>query len=381
MSELDAYRKEIDEIDKQLTELFEKRMNTVFQIWAYKRKHDLPVLNQERENEIIEKNITYLQDQDYACSLKKFYTQVINLAKEFEYRKNREEDQDIEIENQMNGRDKRKVGCYGVQGSFSEEAMFNYFGEDVVASNYEEFEDVFLAIKNGDIEYGVLPIENSSTGAISQVYDLLAKYEFSIVGEKYIKINQHLIGHKGTDLTKVEEVYSHPQGFQQSSEFLRDYKHWRMIPFHSTADSVRLVRELKDKSKVAIASSRAASIYNLELIRENINNRSENSTRFIVISKNLQVDSESNKTSVVFSLEHKVGTLYSLLRHFAENDINMMKIESRPTEEGNWKYILYVDFEGNIRSEKVKKALSLIEEGCKYFRLLGCYKQDLAHSE
>ncbi|MEK6454341.1 prephenate dehydratase [Caldifermentibacillus hisashii] len=371
MSEIDGYRKKIDQIDKLLTELFEERMNTVLKVSNYKKKNDLPVLNRDRETEVIEKNIKNLKDPNYQWALKKFYTNLINLGKELEYKMIRD---GVFPGEQMNHF--LKVGCYGVQGSFSEEAMFKFFGKDVESSNYEEFEDVFLAVKNDEIDFGVVPIENSSTGAISQVYDLLTKYEFYIVGEQYIKVNQHLIGLKGTDLSKVQEVYSHPQGFEQTSKFLKNYKHWRLIPFLSTADSVRHIRELNDQTKVAIAGKRAAEIYNLEILKENINNKVGNSTRFIIISKHLQVAAKSNKTSVVFSLEHKVGTLYQLLSHFAENDINMMKIESRPTEEGNWKYVLYVDFEGNIRSEKVKKALSLIEEGCEYFRLLGCYQQD-----
>lgn len=373
MSELEEYRKKIDEIDSRLTELFEERMNAVLKVSEYKKKHDLPVLNRDREADIIEKNIQSLKNKNYHWALKKFYTNIMNLGNELEYKIIR--DGAFLGEKQMNHF--LKVGCYGVQGSFSEEAMFKYFGENVESSNYEEFEDVFLAVKNDEIDFGVVPIENSSTGAISQVYDLLAKYEFYIVGEQYIKINQHLIGHKGTDLSKVQEVYSHPQGFEQTSKFLKNYKHWRLIPFLSTADSVRHVRELNDRTKVAIAGKRAADIYHLDILKENINNKVGNSTRFIIISKHLQVAANSNKTSVVFSLEHKVGTLYRLLSHFAENDINMMKIESRPAEEGNWKYVLYVDFEGNMRSDKVKKALSLIEEGCEYFRLLGCYQQDI----
>lgn len=222
-----------------------------------------------------------------------------------------------------------------------------------------------------------LPIENSSTGAISQVYDLLYKYGFYIVGEECIKINQHLIGKQGTSLDKIKEVYSHPQGFEQSSEFLKNYSSWKLIPFHSTADSVKLVSDLNDESKAAIASKRAAKIYDLEVIKENINNQSENSTRFIVISKNLETDSSCNKVSVVFSLEHKAGTLYKLLSHFAENDINMMKIESRPMEKGAWKYFLYVDFEGNLESEKVGKALKLIEQNSSYFKLLGAYEKKI----
>ena len=377
MADIDDYRKKIDEIDRDITRLFEERMDIVIKVGEYKKQNNLPVFNKAREDEVIEKNIGYLNNKDYSKGLKDFFVNMMNIAKDLEDEKIVEDTSaknTCEVKNRS-AKSNVKVGFYGVTGSFSEEAMIKHFGKRDDAKAYDEFEDVFLAVKNGEIDYGVVPIENSSTGGISQVYDLLYKYGFYIVGEECIKINQHLIGIEGTELANVKEVYSHPQGFEQSTEFLKGYGHWKKIPFHSTADSVKLVSDLKDMSKVAIASKRAANIYNLSIIKENINNKSENSTRFIVISKELEVDESCDKVSVVFSLEHKAGTLYKLLRHFAENDINMMKIESRPMEKGTWKYFLYVDFEGNLESEKVAKALKLIEQSSAYFKLIGGYKK------
>ncbi len=270
----------------------------------------------------------------------------------------------------------KNIGFYGSQGSFTEEAMIKYFGEDKNSKSYEEFEDIFLAIKNDEISYGILPIENSSTGAISNVYDLLYKYGFFINGEVCIKINQNLIGVEGSNLSGIKEIYSHTQGFEQSSDFLKKYNEWKLIPFHSTASSAKLIKELEDKSKAAIGSKRVANIYNLEVIKENINNQTENFTRFIIISKQLEENKNFNKISVVFSLEDKAGTLYKLLRHFAENNINMIKIESRPMKNGPWNYFLYVDFEGDLSSEKVKKSLYLIEQSSAYFKLLGAYEKN-----
>lgn len=377
MADIDDYRKKIDEIDREITRLFEERMNTVIKVGEYKKENNLPVFNKSREDEVINKNIGYLKNVEYTEELKDFFKNMMDIAKRLEDKKILEDntiENVLHLEN-MNDKKDSKIGFYGVVGSFSEEAMIKHFGRRNDAKAYDEFEDVFLAVKNGEIDYGVVPIENSSTGAISEVYDLLYKYGFYIVGEECIKINQHLIGLKGTDLESVKEVYSHPQGFEQSTEFLRNYSKWKHIPFHSTADSVKLVRDLKDTSKVAIASKRAASIYNLDIIKENINNKSENTTRFIVISRNLESNSSCDKVSVVFSLEHKAGTLYKLLSHFAENNINMMKIESRPMGKGTWKYFLYVDFEGNIESDKVTKALNLIEQSSAYFKLIGGYKK------
>lgn len=377
MAEIDDYRNKIDEIDKQITNLFEQRMDIVMKVGEYKKENNLPIFNKNREDEVIKKNIGYLKNSKYAEGLKDFFQNIMNIAKRLEEKTICE---DCTIESVLpskisTNRKDSKVGFYGVVGSFSEEAMIKHFGKRNDAKAYDEFEDVFLAVKSGEIDYGVVPIENSSTGAISQVYDLLYKYGFYIVGEECIEINQHLIGIKGTNLEEVKEVYSHPQGFEQSTDFLKNYSVWKHIPFHSTADSVKLVRDLKDKSKVAIASERAASIYNLEIIQENINNKSENTTKFIVISKNLELDSSCDKVSVVFSLEHKSGTLYKLLRHFAENKINMIKIESRPMEKGVWKYFLYVDFEGNLDNKEVTTALNLIKQDSPYFKLIGTYKR------
>lgn len=377
MAEIDDYRNKIDEIDKQITNLFEQRMDIVMKVGEYKKENNLPIFNKNREAEVIKKNIGYLKNSKYAEGLKDFFQNIMNIAKRLEEKTICE---DCTIESVLpskisTNRKDSKVGFYGVVGSFSEEAMIKHFGKRNDAKAYDEFEDVFLAVKSGEIDYGVVPIENSSTGAISQVYDLLYKYGFYIVGEECIEINQHLIGIKGTNLEEVKEVYSHPQGFEQSTDFLKNYSVWKHIPFHSTADSVKLVRDLKDKSKVAIASERAASIYNLEIIQENINNKSENTTKFIVISKNLESDSSCDKVSVVFSLEHKSGTLYKLLRHFAENKINMIKIESRPMEKGVWKYFLYVDFEGNLDNKEVTTALNLIKQDSPYFKLIGTYKR------
>lgn len=335
------------------------------------------IFNKNREDEVIKKNLGYLKNQDYIEETEKFFERLMEISRQLQSRKMIEEDllKEKKSNSNINVYEEKKIGFYGAQGSFTEEAMIKYFGEDRNSKSYEEFEDVFLAIKNDEINYGILPIENSSTGAISSVYDLLYKYGFFINGEVCIKINQNLIGIDGSNLNEIKEIYSHAQGFEQSSDFLKKYNEWKLIPFHSTASSAKLIKELEDKSKAAIGSKRVANIYNLEIIKENINNQTENFTRFIIISKQLEENKNSNKISVVFSLEDKAGTLYKLLRHFAENNINMIKIESRPMKNGPWKYFLYVDFEGDLFSEKVKKSLYLIEQSSAYFKLLGTYEK------
>ncbi len=374
MSELDDYRDNIDQIDKEITRLFEERMNLVLKVGEYKKAHKIPVLNKEREKQVLEKNVGYLQNKDYGASLQSFFINMINIAKDLEH-KEMSSDKNIFLENHIKRHDTSdcRVGFFGAVGSFTEEAMLNHFGEKSEAKSYNEFEDVFEAVENGEVDYGVVPIENSSTGAISKVYDLLYKYDFFIVGEECVKIEEHLVGVEGTKIEDIKEVYSHEQPIAQSSEFLKQYPDWKLIPFHSTSVSAKLVKDLKDTSKAAITGTRAAQIYGLNIIKRRINDNSENTTRFIIISKNLESDSKCNKISVVFSMEHKAGALYDLVRHFAENSINMVKIESRPMERGVWKYFLYIDFEGNLSQSKVQTALRLIKEKSSYFKLLGGY--------
>lgn len=381
---LSECRNEIDKIDKELVELFEKRMNVAINVAKYKIENNIPIFNGAREAEVIEKNINRLNNKEYSRLTEKFFTHLMELSRSLQA--------DIIYGNNKNGRiidsieenistneSKRdleniKIGYQGVRGSFSEEAMIKYFGENHTTTDYEEFEDVFLALKNNEIDYGILPIENSSTGAITTVYDLLVKYGLYIVGEECIKIDQNLIGVKGSKLEDIKEIYSHPQGFEQSSEFLSKQNNINLIPFHNTAISAKYISELNDKSKAAIASLRAAKIYGLDVIQKEINDKDNNHTKFIIVGRKLESSKECNKITVVFSLDDKAGTLYNLLRHFAENNINMIKIESRPSKNEPWQYLLYVDFEGNIENEDVKKAIKLIEEKSEYFKLLGCYE-------
>lgn len=358
MLDISTLREEIDIIDKEIIRLFEKRMDIVLNVAKYKLERNLPIFNGAREAEVIEKNLNRLSNKEYREYAEKFLVDLMSTSRQ--------------LQHSLMGN--IKIGVQGVPGSYSEEAKIGYFGEEKSCSFYEEFEDVFIALKNGEIDYGVLPVENSSTGAITTVYDLMKDYGFYIVGEQCVKVNHNLIGIKGTKLSDIKEVYSHPQGFAQSSEFLKQHKNWLQIPYHNTAISVKHVCETGDKSKVAIASGRAAKCYGLEIIKGNINNQSENTTKFIVIGKNLEYDNYSDRVSVVFSLEDEAGTLYKLLRHFTENNINLKKVESRPINNLPWKYVLFLDFEGNLDSEKVKNALSIIEEKSRYFRLLGNYK-------
>ncbi len=357
MLDISQLRDEIDNIDQEIVSLFEKRMDVAVKVAKYKMERNLPIFNGKREAEVIEKNIKRLNNKQYKEYAEKFFNDLMATSRLLQH----------------NIIGDIKIGIQGVAGSYSEEAKIAYFGENKDCTFYSEFEDVFLALKNKEIDYGILPVENSSTGAIAVVYDLMKDYGFYIVGEQCVKVKQNLIGLKGTKLEDIKEVYSHPQGFAQCTEFLKKHSDWVQIPYNNTASSVKYVYETGDKSKVAIASERAAKCYGMEIVKGNINNQSENITKFIIIGRNLEYDGTSDRVSVVFSMEDEAGTLYKLLEHFSSNNINLKKIESRPISNLPWKYLLYLDFEGNLEEERVKNALKLIEDKSRYFKLLGNY--------
>lgn len=376
MDALEGYRKRIDEIDSEITRLFEERMDVVLKVAEYKRKNNLEIFHKGREEVVIKKNIDRLKNKDYEREIEKFYNSLMEVSRELQGRKLNREKENLDIkEFKINEED--IIGFQGVLGSFSEEALIDYFGENTKSKSYETFEDVFKGIDKGEIKYGILPVENSSTGGISEVHDLLIKYDFHIVGEESIKISHNLLGVKGSSLKDIKEVYSHAQGFSQSSDFLKEHKDLLLIQFKNTAISAKKVMDSKDKTLSAIASKRAAEIYNLDILKEGINNLDSNKTRFIIVAKELLKSKDSNKVSVVFSLEDKPGTLYKLLKYFSENNINMSRIESRPTKNEAWKYYLYIDFEGGLYNFGVLKAIDLIKLNSQYFKLLGWYKKGI----
>lgn len=373
MDLLENYRSEIDNIDKEMTLLFENRMNLSKKISDYKKNNNMQIYQSEREELVIAKNISYLKNKEYESFLRSYYMNLMNLSRLIQ---SKEINSDYDSEKVIKyPKENLKVGYQGVIGSFSEEAMHKHFSSIKNTRNYETFEELFIALKNEEIDYAIAPIENSSTGGISKVYDLLKIYDFYIVGEECIKINQHLIGVKGATINDIQEVYSHPQGFEQSAESLKRYENIKLIPYLNTAISAKLVSDLNDKTKAAIASERAAKIYNLDIIDSNINDNKDNYTKFVIIGRNFEVGNACDKSSIIFSTEHESGELYRLLKYFADYNINLTKIESRPNKHIPWQYLFYVDFEGSIKEEKIKRAIANIENESKYFKFLGSYKK------
>lgn len=271
---------------------------------------------------------------------------------------------------------KYKIGYQGVPGSFSEAATLEFFkNPENEYLCYTAFADVLQAVSEDEITYGVLPIENSFTGEVLEVYDLLNEYNLHVIGEQVVKVEHSLLGIEGATLDTVTEVYSHPQALSQCNQFLGKHKAFKPIPYHNTAMATQLISEEKDICKAAIGSKRAAHLYGLEIIEEDIANTQDNYTRFIVIGKYIQMDEKCDKVSIVFTTKHESGALYSVLSHFAYNGVNLLKIHSRPRRNRSWHYIFFVDLEGNLEDANMLIALGKVNKECEYFRILGSYAQ------
>ena len=373
MELLEDYRVEIDKIDREITQLLEKRMNVAKAISKYKMENNMQIFHPDREKMVIEKNKGYLENKEYEELVESFNDNLMYLSRLVQQKEIYPENK-IYTKPYKNDRENLVVGYQGVAGSFGNEAMLKYFKNIKEAKSYEKFEEVFKAVESGEIEYGILPVENSSTGGIGTVEDLLKEYNLYIVGEECIKISQNLVGIKGATVDDIKEVYSHPQGFEQSTKFFDKHKNYNLIPYSNTAISAKLVSDLKDKSKAAIASERAAKLYDLKIIKKDVNDLKNNYTRFIVIGRDLECDETCDKVSILFSVEDTSGGLYNLIRDIKEFGLNMSKIESRPNRNNPWNYIFFVDFDGNLFDENIKQAVNVIARNSKYFKLLGCYR-------
>ena len=265
--------------------------------------------------------------------------------------------------------------CYcGDPGCYAEEAGVKFFGENASFSGTTSFAEVFKTVETGGAKYGVLPIENTSTGYIRDVLDLMSLYNCSIVGETAISIRHCLLGIEGSRVEDIKEIYSHEQGISQSAEFLSELENVKTIPYVNTATSAKYVAKNGDKTKAAIASERAAKLYGLSVLKKNINQKTINTTRFIIISKENRGVTNADKISVAFRLEHKSGSLCRALSHFSDAGLNLIHIESRPLAHKNYEYLFHVDFSGNLDEDGVKKALEKVKKECTMLKVFGNYK-------
>lgn len=369
MKDLEQCRREIDEIDQQLIKLFEQRMAVSKDVVTYKLAHNMEIFQPQREKAVIEKNVNRIVDKHLEIYARNFIQDVMDVGKSYQATFIPLQDTDTLAK----PKDKNiKVGYAGVPGAFAHQALLEYFG-NVDNINYEHFQDVYEALKNDEIDYGIVPLENSSTGAINDNYDLVRDYDFYIVGEHSINISQHLLGFKGTKIEELENVYSHPQGILQSSTFLKNYPNIKPQSFSNTAAAAKFVSESKNQHFGAIASKIAAKLYGLEILKENIHDEQSNNTRFIIFSKQLEDHEKTDRVSIVFTLQHKVGALYSILKVIKDHQINLSRIESRPIKDKHWQYYFYIDFEGSLHDDNVRLALERLKTNCLTLRVIGNY--------
>lgn len=267
-----------------------------------------------------------------------------------------------------------KVGYQGVAGSFGEQAALEYFGGTASAvTNYREFDDVFSALERGEIDYGVLPIENSTAGDVLEVADLITRCRLYVVGEHIIRVRHNLLGVSGASTGTVREVYSHPQAISQCRDFLRHHAAINAYPYANTALAAKFIAETRDPAKASIGSLRAAELYGLDVLERNIQTAENNYTRFIILSRQMEITPQSDKISLAFSTAHKSGALYSILAHFAYNGLNLLKIQSRPKPDSPWEYVFFLDVAGNLEDANVLIALGKVREQSTWFKLVGNY--------
>ena len=264
----------------------------------------------------------------------------------------------------------KKVSFQGEHGAYSESAAKKFFEEEIETVPCNSFEDVLELTENGKSDYSILPVENSIEGTVGQSIDAITHTKLHAIGEKYLKVEHCLISIG--NLNDIETVYSHPQALGQCSDFIRSRK-LKTVPTYDTAGSVKIIKEINDIHSGAIASNDAGNLYNIPIVKQKIENNSNNYTRFLIFSKNYSEENTNDKTSIIFSVKHQPGALHEILKEFNDNKINLTKIESRPNKNTNWEYNFFVDFLGHHSDKKINKVLDVISENTIFLKILGSY--------
>ena len=373
--DLQEIRKELDVIDRQIVDLYEKRMKLCGDVAEYKISVGKPVYDGEREKQKLEA-VRQMAGEEYRQGASELFTQLMTISRRLQYRLLAEHGQTFDTGFQKIDRipvEGARVVYQGVEGAYSHEASMAYFGEDADAFHVRTWEEARRAVEDGRADYGVLPIENSSAGAVSDNYDLLIKYHNCIVAEIFLPVKHALLGVPGGSLEQIHTVFSHPQALMQCSEYLNSHGEWSQISVENTAVAAKKVLEEGDPSQAAVASEAAAKLYGLQILKSGINYNKDNVTRFIVVSRNRVYQKDAAKVSLCFELPHRSGTLYNMLSNFIYNNVNMRMIQSRPIPGRNWEYRFFVDIEGRLDEPAVANALKGVSEEAANLRILGNY--------
>lgn len=376
ITDLKELRGQIDEIDKEIVSLYERRMEISGKVAEYKIETGKKVFDREREEQKLAALKAQAHNDFNRHAVVELFEQIMSASRKLQYQKLTEKGalgrlpfiavDDLKVE-------KARVVFQGAEGAYSQAAMKEYFGEEINSFHVETFRDAMIAIDEGSADFAVLPIENSTAGIVSEIYDLLAEFENYIVGEQVIQIEHCLMGLPGTEISDIHTVYSHPQSLMQSARFLQEHSSWRQISMKNNAFAAQKVKEDGDKCQAAIASEYAAEIYGLQVLKKGVNQFSSNSTRFIIVTNQKVFRKDAGKVSICFEVPHESGSLYHMLSHIIYNNLNMNKIESRPIEGRNWEYRFFIDFDGNLGDSAVKNALRGLREEARNMRILGNY--------
>ena len=375
--DLQDYRARLDQIDDQLVALFRQRMETVRQVADYKKEQGAPVLVPGREREILYR-VTGLCGEDLREYTKILYSTLLELSRDYqEDRLSTGESrlcQDIlaAAENAGSFPARAVVACQGIEGAYSQLACDKMFPLPQIMY-FGRFDGVFRAVENGMCRYGILPIENSSAGSVTEVYDLMEKYNCKIVRSLKLKIEHCLLARPGVKLADVKEVVAHEQSLNQCGEFLKA-RGVKVTVFDNNARAAKYVAESGRTDIAAIASVNCADLYGLQVLSDHVANTDHNYTRFICISKNLEIYEGANRITFVASASHRPGSLYSLIAKFATRGINICKLESRPIPGKDFEFRFYFDVDASVRNPDTQTVLSQLEKE-DFFTFLGAYSE------
>ncbi|MGN1411267.1 MAG: bifunctional chorismate mutase/prephenate dehydratase [Oscillospiraceae bacterium] len=368
--DLTSLRSEIDKIDDEILELFQKRMEINVGVAEYKQAHNMPIFQSGRENEIIEK-VKEKSPENLQNGVESLFLQIMDIGKSIQQQTIYQKEPFMEYEPLEVSKD-CKVACFGIEGSNTEQAVLKMFNQCDI-KYMETFEDVCKSVESGITDFGVIPIQNSTSGSITASYDLLKKYDLFITNTVDVSISHCLAVKEGTNLQDVKKVYSHPQGFTQCSEFVEKYQ-FELHKHGNTSLSAKYVKE-SDEPIGAICSEHCAELYGLEPIVKNISDVLPNYTKFICVSNRFRKSADANIISVIVTVPHVKGSLYRLLTKFFVCGLNLLKIESRPLLDGSFSVAFYIDFEGSIDEVRVSSLLTALRNELDYFKFLGNYSQ------
>ena len=372
-------RGEIDKIDDELVKLFSQRMEVSARIADFKKENNLPILVPAREREKL-KDVAEKAGPEMANYTRVLYSMLFELSRSYQGKRNEQLSplykritQAIDSTPNLFPQDPM-VACQGVEGAYAQIACEKIF-KDPFIMYFKNFEAVFNAIEQGLCQYGILPLENSTAGSVNKVYDLMINHNFSIVRTFRLKIDHNLLALPGAKLSDIKEIYSHEQAIGQCAGFLNTLPGVKVIPVENTAVAASMVAK-SGRTDVAALSSRACEeLYGLICLAANIQDKGNNRTRFICISKNLEIYPGSDKTSIMMILNHKPGALYKVLARMYTLGINVTKLESRPLPDRDFEFMFYFDLETSIYSEEFVQLMCELDDLCEEFKYLGSYSE------